>query len=225
MTGPRHLLDGRHEHNVGRRLRIDPGTTASVLDLAADDATARVISVVLTVGPVVVDLDRLGPDDLLNGIDELRARGTIVLGSGGHQVEVTVDVLRGVAFSVPASSLRVALTNQGSAPIEAGAFVTYGHTCERASLTEYGPRLLEGEEWVLQVPPFATHVEVLGGLRAEKQVELARGRAGNRWLYGQRVGPGERMVPMPIANGCGQVRVTNPTAVDLHPVAVFTLAL
>ncbi len=225
MNAPRHLLDGRHEHNVGRRLRIDPGQEMSVLNLAADDATARVISVVLTVTPVVVDLDSLGPDDLLSGADELHARGSITLGSGGHQVEAVVDVLRGVAFSVPASSLRVSLTNLGKAPIEAGAFVTYGSTCDRATFTEYGPPLAVTEEWTLQVPPFATHVEVLGGLDAEKQIEVARGRAGSRWLYGQHIGPGERMEPLPIANGCGQVRVTNPSRVQLLPVALFTLSL
>jgi len=225
MGAPQHLLDGRHEHNVGRRLRIRPEQQVVVLDLAAADATARVISVVLTIAPVVVDLDRLGPDELLAAADELRARGTIVFGSGGHQVEAVVDVLRGVAFSVPASSLRVSLSNLGSAPVEAGAFVTYGQTGQRATFTEYGPRLGAAEDWVLQVPPFATHVEVLGEVDAEKQLELGRGRVGGRWLYGQRSVAGERMAPLPIANGCGQVRVTNPGRAELHPVALFTLAL
>lgn len=225
MNAPRQLLDDRHDHNVGRRLRIEPGRTAAVLDLSSDDAAARVISVVLTVAPVVVDLDRLGPDELANGADELHAQGTIVLGSGGHQVEALVDVLHGVAFSVPASALRVSLTNLGRAPVEAGAFVTYGSVNERASLTLYGPPLAPGTEWLLPVPAFATHVEILGAPGTARQVELAQGRVGGRWRYGRAARAGERMEPLPIANGCGVVRVTNPGGPELLPVALFTLAL
>lgn len=225
MNAPRHLLDDRHDHNVGRRVQVEPGKTVSVLDLAADDAAARVISVVLTLAPVVVDLDRLGPDDILNGRDELEARGTITLGSGGHQVEAVVDMLRGVAFSVPASALRVSLTNIGRAEIEAGAFVTYGNVRGRATFTAYGPTLAETEEWIVQVPPFATHIEVLGALDTEKTVELGRGRVGTSWSYGQRLAAGERMAPLPITNGCARVRITNPSRTVLNPIALFTLAL
>lgn len=225
MSEPRHLLECPDRSNVGRRLTLKPGGGfEALLDVRGDDAAARAVTVALSIAPTV-QVARLGPDDLLAGRDELRARALIEAGVGGHTVKLELDVGAGVHFGASVSSLRVSAINDGGAPVHVGAYVGYGQSGAQPALTVYGARLAPLARWVLNVPPFARAVEVLRPAERGLLVEIARGRAGDRWLYGDRLVAGQRMRPLPIANGCRRVRLTNLSTDGLSPVVLFSLAL
>jgi hypothetical protein len=68
-------------------------------------------------------------------------------------------------------------------------------------------------------------VEVLA-LDVALRVAVGRGRAGDRWLYAEEIAASQRMArPLPIANGCSRLRITNAGPNAATPVAIFTLAL
>ena len=226
MSEPRHILDCPNVSNVGRRLTLEPGAhPEALLDVRGDDAAARAVTVGLTIRPRV-QVDSLGPDELAAGHDELRARAFLEAGVGGHVVKIELDVGAGVRFSASVSSLRVSAINDGGAPIDVGAHIGYGMTSAEPTLTVFGEALGFREVAIIAVPEFARAVEVLRPPDTELLVELSRGRAGSRWLYGDRVYWDERMRPLPIANGCRRVRVTSlATGVTWAPVVLFTLSL
>lgn len=221
----RPLLEQPSAHNVGRSVRVEPRAHAALLDLAGDDAAARSLHLTLTIRPAVA-LEELDAEAIRTGADVLAARAFVEAGSGGHRVTLELDVLRGVALTLSASSLRVTMINGGGAPAELGAFVSYADTGVHAAptLTQYGPQIAPGDAWLFEAPPFASALEVLAdaGLR----VEVGFGRAGDRWRYAEEIDRGRRMTrPLPIANGCSNVRVTNRGPDMAAPIAIFTLAL
>lgn len=219
------LLDQPAAHNVGKRVRVGPRAHAALLDLAGEDCWARTLEVVLTIAPAV-DLEHLDADAIARGEDELRARAVVELGSGGHRTAIELDVARGLALTVAGSSIRVTAHNDGAAPVELGAFVSYALARAGApTLTLFGPSLADGEVWTFDVPMFVASVEVLA-LDHALRVEVGRGRAGDRWLYAEELDRGRRMPrPLPIANGCARMRVTNHGPGTAAPIAIFTLAL
>lgn len=226
MTAPRQLLDCLDRSNVGRRLRLVPNAgPQAVLDVRGDDAAARAVTVALSIAPTVA-VDALGPDDVVARRDELRARAVVEAGVGGHTLKLEVDVGAGVVFAASVSSLRVSVVNDGGAPVEVGAFLGYGSTPSAPPRLTVFPREVGFREPVeLEVPDFATSVEVLRPPSTELLVEVALGRSGPRWLYGDRVFFDERMRPLPLANGCRRVRITSlTTGVRFSPVVLFTLA-
>lgn len=224
MNEPRHLLDCPDRSNLGRRLTLPPaGAFETLLDVRGDDAAARVVTVSLSIAPLV-RVDGLGPDDLAARRDEVRARAFIEAGVGGHSSRIELDVGAGVQFAASVSSLRVSAKNMGGAPIEVGAFVGYGSTNGRARLTRIGASLGPRANWVLEVPAYASAVEVLRPEDREVLVEVSLGRAGDRWLYSDRVHAGQRMAPLPLANGCRRVRLTNVGGALFVPVLLFSLA-
>lgn len=225
MRESRPLLEQPAAHNVGKRVRVGPRAHAALLDLAGDDAWARSLEIVLTIAPAV-DLEHLDAGAIARGEDELRARAIIELGSGGHRASIELDVARGLAFTLAGSSVRVTAHNDGAAPVELGAFASYA--LARAGspmLTRFGPSIAEGDAWTFDVPAFAASLDVLA-LDHALRVEVGRGRAGVRWLYGESIERGRRMPrPLPIANGCARARVTNRGPGVAVPIAIFTLAL
>ncbi|MCC6878014.1 MAG: hypothetical protein IT378_27125 [Sandaracinaceae bacterium] len=223
----RHLLDPPLAENVGVRVRVPPGKHATLLDLRGEDEVPRAVSVVLTIEPVVADVAGLGPDELGRGEDVLKARARLEIGGGGHRLGFDVDVLRGMSFAVPASSLRVTVFNEGGADVELGAFAAYGVVPHAPRLTLEGPRLDRGAVWIVELPPFAQAVTLLAPIEAAWSLEIGLGRAGDRWLYGQQhlVLSQARPPALPIANGCSRARVTNLSALPFAPLAVCELAL
>jgi hypothetical protein len=226
MSEPRQLLDCPDRSNLGRRLTLEPGAPfQALLDVRGEDAAARAVTVTVTLAPTI-QVDALGPDDILANRDELRARALIEAGVGGHVAKLEIDVGAGVQFGASVSSLRVSAINDGGAPIDVGAFVGYGTTPSRPTLTVVGAALGFRANWVLAVPAFARTVEVLRPPEHELLVDVGLGRAGDRWLYGDRVFLDERMTPLPLANGCRRVRITSlATGRSFRPVVLFSLAL
>ena len=225
MNEARPLLEHRSAQNPGVSVRVGPRSRATVLNLVGDDAMARSLHVHLTVAPAV-PLDTLDADAIARGEDELLARALLELGSGGHQSAIEVDFGRGIALTVSGSALRVTGLNLGPSPVHLGAFVAYGDARAAApTLTQLGPLLPERVEWTLDVPAYASAVEVLA-LDQALRVEVGLGRAGDRWRYGEQVARSARMPrPLPIANGCARVRVKNLGPGTAAPVAIFSLAL
>ena len=97
MGEPRQLLECPDRSNLGRRLRLAPGASyQALLDVRGDDAAARAVTVTMTLAPTI-GVSGLGPDDLLAGHDELRARALLVRGrvaarrttSAFHRLETT----------------------------------------------------------------------------------------------------------------------------------------
>ncbi len=226
MNGPwRSLLEQPSAHNLGRSVRLGPKTQTTLVDLAGDDAAARSVHVVLSIAPVV-HLEQLGPDELGRGLDLMIARAIVELGSGGHRISFEVDVGRGLGLTLSGSSLRVILQNDSPAPVELGAFVSYSEARSKAPmLTRLSPRLAALESWTIELPPFSSEVEVLG-LDVPLRIEVGYGRTGTYWAYAEEIGAGERMArPLPLANGCSLLRVTNRGTSVAAPVALFTLSV
>lgn len=225
MHEARPLLMRPSAQNVGRRVRVEPRQEIAILDLAGEDWQARSLHLTLTIEPVLA-LEALDADAIDRGADILAARAQIEVGSGGHRVALELDVLRGVGVTLCGSSLRVTAINTGGASAEVGAFASYAETPASSPprLTVLGPPLAERSAWTLEVPAFASAVEVLSA--SAIRVEVGLGRAGERWLYAEDV---ERFArtprPLPLANGCGRLRVTNRGPGTASPVAVFLLAL
>lgn len=226
MTERRHLLDCPDRSNLGRRLTLAPeGAYQALLDVRGDDAAAREVAISLTLAPTL-QVEAMGPDDIAANRDELRARALIEAGVGGHVARFELDVGAGVQLSASVSSLRVSAKNLGGAPVDVGAFVGYGGTQNRPTLTRVGEPLAFRETWTLEVPEFARSFEVLRPHEHELLVEVGLGRAGERWLYGERLLFDLRMRPMPLANGCRRVRLTSySTRRTFRPVVLFHLAL
>lgn len=224
MREARPLLMQPSAHNVGKRVRVEPRQEVAILDLAGEDWQARSLHLTLTIHAVVA-LDALDADAIDRRADILAARARIDVGSGGHRVGLEVDVLRGVGVTLSASSLRVTAINTGGAAAEVGAFVSYAEASAPAPmLTVLGPPLAEGSAWTLEVPAFASSVEVLSSTAL--RVEVGLGRAAERWLYAEEIPRfGRTPRPLPIANGCGRIAVTNRGPSTAAPVALFTLAL
>ena len=224
MGEPRQLLECPDRSNLGRRLRLAPGASyQALLDVRGDDAAARAVTVTMTVAPTV-RVSALGPDDVLAGHDELRARALIEAGVGGHLASVELDVGAGVTFRASVSSLRVSARNDGGAPVEVGAFIGYGTISARPRLTQIGATMGARATWTFAVPEYASTIEVYRPEDQELLVELGLGRAGDRWLYSDRVARGARMTPLSIANGFRRVRLTNLSTDAFRPVVLFTLA-
>ena len=225
MSEPRHLLDCPDRSNLGRRLTLAPEAPyQAVLDVRGEDAAARAVTVSLTLAPTM-PLDALGPDDIVARRDELRARALIEAGVGGHAAKIELDVGAGIQFGASVSSLRVSARNEGGAPVDVGAFVGYGTARNRPTLTMVGAALDFRATWVVPVPEFARAVEVLRPPDHELLVEAGLGRAGERWLYGDRVFFDERMTPLPLANGFRRLRLTSlSTGRSFRPVVLFHLA-
>lgn len=219
------LLEHPAAHNVGKRVRVEPRAHAALLDLASEDCWARTLEVVLTIAPAV-DLEHLDGAAIARGEDELRARAIVEIGGGGHRAPIELDVARGLAFTIACASIRVTAHNDGPAPVELGAFVSYALARASApTLTQFGPSIGEGDAWTFDIPAFVASLDVLA-LDHALRVEVGRGRAGDRWLYAEELERGRRMPrPLPIANGCARARVTNRGPGVAAPVALFTLAL
>ena len=220
----RPLLEQPSAHNVGKSVRVEPRAHAALLDLAGEDAAARSLHLTLTIHPVLA-MEALDEGAIRRGADVLAARALVEVGSGGHRVTLELDVLRGVAITLSASSLRVTVINGGGAAADIGAFVSYAETGAHApTLTQFGPSIPGGDAWLFEAPPFAAALEVLAD--AALRVEVGLGRAGDRWLYAEEIDRGRRMArPLPLANGCSNVRVTNRGADLAAATAIFTLAL
>ena len=225
MNEVRPLLEHRSARNPGVSVRVGPRARATVLNLVGDDAMARSLHVHLTIAPAV-PLDVLDAAAIARSEDAVAGRALLELGSGGHQSAIEVDVGRGLALTVSGSALRVTGFNLGPSPIELGAFVSYAEARAGApTLTQLGPLLPERVDWTLDVPAYASAVEVLA-LDQALRIEVGLGRAGDRWRYGEEVARAARMPrPLPIANGCARVRVTNLGPGTAAPVAIFSLAL
>jgi hypothetical protein len=224
MSEARPLLEQPAAHNVGKSVRVSPRTQVTLLDLVGEDSAARSLHLTLTIRPVLA-VEDLDADAITRGDDVLAAQAIVEVGSGGHRVTLHVDVLRGVAITLSASSIRVTAHNGGTAPAEIGAFVSYAETgAHEATLTQFGPTIAESDVWVLEAPAFASAVEVLAD--AALRVEVGFGRAGDRWRYAEEIDRARRMArPLPFANGCSLVRVTNRGPGSASPIAIFTLAL
>jgi hypothetical protein len=225
MGEPRSLLEQPSANNVGQSTRIEAGNRSSLLDLSGADAAARSVHILITVQPLIA-LDELTEGAILLGEDVVAARAIVEIGSGGHRASIELDILHGVAFVVSGSSIRVTAINDGVAPVEVGAFAAFGDARGYTpALTRIGPDLAPAETWTLEVPQFATQVEVFARDVALR-IDVGRGRTGERWLYAEEVESARRMPrPLPIANGCSLVRITNRGTNVAAPIAIFTLAL
>ncbi|MBZ0118361.1 MAG: hypothetical protein K8H88_15265 [Sandaracinaceae bacterium] len=224
-SGLRRLLEPPAAHVVGRAERVEPGKRVTLLDLSGEDAAARSIHVLVSVAPVI-DASRLDAEAIARREDVLSVRVVAGFGAGGHRAELELDALRGLGFTLSAASIRVDAINDGPAPVEIGAFASYAEVRAHApTLTRLGPELAAADAWTLEVPPFASGLEVFA-LDAALRVDVGFGRAGERWLYAEELDPNRRMPsPLPLANGCSRVRVTNRGPGAAIPLAVFTLAL
>lgn len=223
-SGPRRLLEVPAAHVVGRAERIEPLKRVTLLDLSGDDAAARSVHVLVSITPTI-RLSELDAEAIANRHDVIAASVIAGLGAGGHRVELELDALRGLGFTLSAASIRIDVVNVSAVPIDAGAFASYAEVRAHApTLTRLGPELAAADAWTLEVPPFASGLEVFA-LDAALRVDVGLGRAGERWLYAHELAPNARMPsPLPLANGCARVRVTNRSTGPVSPLAIFHLA-
>jgi hypothetical protein len=205
-------MHGRYERNPGRIVELQPGDSRDVLDLRWKDEIAHVICVTL-VGPA-------------EGVPA----GCVALvqwGAGEAEAEAEIDFgVGGVVFTLPASSIRItARCDFGPSPVEfatppifrVGAFASVGSGGRTSRLTRtrfLHADIAAGASVLVDVPPFAKALRVLGGDEATRSLQLAFNgvEAG---LYTVEVPPGAPAPQVDLAPDVTTIELTNMAGATL----------
>jgi hypothetical protein len=219
------LLDRPDSSNVGRGQLVTPGSSATLLELACDDDTGRVVTVTLLLQP--------GPQGIQAGDDPI-AVAHVTWGIGGISADAEVDFGTGVQLNVPATFLRVTATHEGVAgagntgAIMLGAFVGYFPIgvcgCATRTLRRLVP-LVPPADQDFPVPNFARSVQLVRTPAAGVSFNAQFVRADGTIAYTVAVGGGAQMADVAIANDIRTVRYDTVVGTPAQIRAIFTLGI
>ena len=199
-----HILDRHDLKNVGSSHSLEPGQSEIVANCQGDPSTATVISVVLIRRD---EIPTLGPGPLVSW-----PYATVQFGNGGSLAEFECDMINGIGFSLPASSIRVEVFNPAGSPgkMDLGAFLSYFPLSRNTRLKRSYPVGViapVGQTPLIEVPPFAGNVTFERTNEQSFRIDFYDHNENLR--YSVPAAFGQTLPPVDISAGVSAIRIFN----------------